>query len=370
MSRVLGDLIQEGCVAKIADDLYVGGNSPIEVLNNWSRVLALLQKNNLRLSAAKTIICPRKAVVLGWVWSNGTLQASPHKLAALSSVEPPSTVQGLRSFVGAYKVLSRVLPRFAELLDPLDQATAGKESRDKIVWCDELLLAFKTAQRALVDNRTITIPQPQDALWIVTDGSVKNRGISATLYVHRNGSLLLAGFFSAKLRKHQVTWLPCEIEALAIGAAIRHFAPYIIQSHTQPKYSPTANLVFRLMKSSREENSQPAQGSPPSCQQSAAILSTYVISPELRTYPPILQAVTPRNVWTLVAKFANSSSNSRIPLFAASLLVMSFKGLPRCPSLAVLPGRLPSWSVHTSGEHTRTLAKVPDPLRRPPKLLM
>ena len=74
MSRVLGDLIQEGCVAKIADDLYVGGNSPIEVLDNLT-IFALLQKNNLRLSAAKTIICPRKAIVLGWVWSNGTLQA-------------------------------------------------------------------------------------------------------------------------------------------------------------------------------------------------------------------------------------------------------------------------------------------------------
>ena len=42
MSRVLGDLIQEDCVAKITDDLYVGGNSPIEVLDNWRRVLALL----------------------------------------------------------------------------------------------------------------------------------------------------------------------------------------------------------------------------------------------------------------------------------------------------------------------------------------
>ena len=151
MSRVLGNLIQEGCVAKIADDLYVGGNSPVEVLDNWRRV-ALLHKNSLRLSAAKTIICPRKAIVLGWVWSNGTLQASPHKLAALSSVEPPSTAQGLRSFDGAYKVESRVLPRFVELLDPLDQATAGKETRGKIVWGDELLLAFKSAQLALEDN--------------------------------------------------------------------------------------------------------------------------------------------------------------------------------------------------------------------------
>ena len=206
VSRVLGDLVQEGCVAKIADDLYVGGNSPSEVLDNWSRVLALLQKNNLRLSAVKTIICPRKATILGWVWSNGTLQACPHKLAALSSVEPPSTVPGLRSFIGAYNVVSRVLPTFADLLDPLDQATAGKESREKIAWSEELLLTFETAQHALENHRTITIHQPQDALWIVTNGSVRNRGIAATLYVDRSGKLLLAGFFRFKLRRHQVSW--------------------------------------------------------------------------------------------------------------------------------------------------------------------
>ena len=118
-------------------------------------------------------------------------------------------------------------------LTPWSKPLREKNPEKKIAWCGELLLTFKTAQRALVDNRTITIPQPQDTLWIVTDGSIKNRGIAATFYAHRDGSLLLAGFFSAKLRKHQVTWLPCEIEALAIGAAIRHFAPYIIQSpHT------------------------------------------------------------------------------------------------------------------------------------------
>ena len=134
-SCILGDLIQEAYVAKIADDLYVGGNSPEEVLHNWRHVLSLLQQNNLCLSASKTFIRPKKATVLEWVWSNGTLQASPHKLAALSTVVPPSTVQGLRSFVGAYKVFSRVLPRFTELLDPLDQATAGKESCGLMIYC-------------------------------------------------------------------------------------------------------------------------------------------------------------------------------------------------------------------------------------------
>ena len=64
----------------------------------------------------------------------------------------------------------------------------------------------------------------------MTDGSVAKSGIGATLYVNRDSKLQLAGFFSAKLRKHQVTWLPCEIEALSIAASIKHFSPYIIQS--------------------------------------------------------------------------------------------------------------------------------------------
>ena len=50
------------------------------------------------------------------------------------------------------------------------------------------------------------------------------------MYVSRENKLLLAGFFSAKIRKHQVTWLPCEIEAFSIAAAIKHFSPLIIQS--------------------------------------------------------------------------------------------------------------------------------------------
>ena len=31
--RVLGELVQEGVVAKVADDLYIGGNTPDELLS-------------------------------------------------------------------------------------------------------------------------------------------------------------------------------------------------------------------------------------------------------------------------------------------------------------------------------------------------
>ncbi|XP_070576935.1 uncharacterized protein [Ptychodera flava] len=150
MCRVLGDLLADCIVAKIADDLYCGANSVEELLVNWKH------------------------------------------------------------------------------------ATAGLQSADNILWTDTLYDAFHVAQSALSTNRAITLPRPSDQLWIVTDAAVKSHGIGSTLYISRHNKLHLAGFFSAKLRGRQATWLPCEVEALCIAVSVTHFSPYIIQSHHKP----------------------------------------------------------------------------------------------------------------------------------------
>ena len=231
MSRVLGDLLHEGVATKLADDLYCGGNTPEDLLRNWGRVLEAFSKCALRLSASKTIIAPHTTVILGWVWSQGTLRASPHRISTLSSCLPPKTVRGLRSYIGAYKVLARVLPGCSSTLASLDDAVAGRSSIEPIEWSDDLLQIFKCSQSALSDSKVITLPRPEDQLFIVTDGAVKNRGIGATMYVMRSNKPVLAGFFSAKLRAQQIRWLPCEVEALGIATAIKHFSPFITQSH-------------------------------------------------------------------------------------------------------------------------------------------
>ena len=93
MCCILRNFIQEGCMAKLADDLYCGGDTLEALLNNWRQVLEALDRCNLRLS--------------------------PHCIAVLTSCPPPQSVQGLRSFIGAYKVLSCVLPNRSDLVDPL-----------------------------------------------------------------------------------------------------------------------------------------------------------------------------------------------------------------------------------------------------------
>lgn len=79
MSRVLGDLLEEGIVAKIADDLYCGGNSPEELLQNWTKVLRALHKCDLRLSVSKTIINSQSTTILGALLCHSWMLYTPCK---------------------------------------------------------------------------------------------------------------------------------------------------------------------------------------------------------------------------------------------------------------------------------------------------
>ena len=233
MYRVLGEQLAAGGVAKVMDDLYCGGSTPEEALYQWEQVLKSFSKNGLRLSPTKTVICPQSTTILGWVWSQGTIKASPHRISALAAVDPANltTVGQLRSFIGSYKFLSRVLKSYSDYISPLEDVIAGKKKSERIEWSQSLLEDFKKAQSHLSKNEILTMPRKTDQLKIICDAS--KIGIGAALYIIRNGKEYLAGNYSAKLKKHQVSWLPCETESLSITAAVNHFAPDIVNSDHQ-----------------------------------------------------------------------------------------------------------------------------------------
>ena len=120
------------------------------------------------------------------------------------------------------------------------------------------------AQKARNSCKEITMPQPNYTLHTVTDASVKEKGIAATLYILRDGKTSIAGFYSAKLKKHQQGWLPWELEALSIGAAVKHFAPFITQSKhpvrvltdSKPCVQAHSKLLQGEFSASRRQSSQ------------------------------------------------------------------------------------------------------------------
>ena len=229
LCAVLGDLVKEGIVFKIADDLTVGAMSPTMLLHNWARVLQRLEENGLKLKGIKTIIFPTHTQILGWDWCLGEISASKHKLSPLITCELPKTVTALRSFIGAYKVFNRVIRQSSGYLSELDLLTSGsKQKQDKIIWSDHLIQVFKSAQNSLRKATKIRLPTPTDQLIITHDGS--QLGIGSILFVKRDDSVKVGGYFSAKLKAHHTRWLPCEVEALSITASVTHFGPYLRES--------------------------------------------------------------------------------------------------------------------------------------------
>ena len=139
----------------------------------------------------------------------------------------------MKSFLGAYKDIARSIPRSSSFLSPLDAATSGISGKEHIQWSDDLRSSFDKAKEALNSVSILALPSNSDKLVITVDASPHNNGLGATLFVIRNGKRTAAEFFSFKMKPHQVTWLPCEVEALAISSAASHFACYIRESlHT------------------------------------------------------------------------------------------------------------------------------------------
>ena len=127
----------------LMDDIYIGGDSPSELLQNWERVLQICKKAQIRLGPSKVTIAPRSIKILGWIWKqNGILEIDPHASNRLEKCEPPQTAEGLRGWIGAYRFMASAIPNHAYYLEPLHAAIGEKSKSDKIDWTTELETAF------------------------------------------------------------------------------------------------------------------------------------------------------------------------------------------------------------------------------------
>ena len=162
LSKVLAQELKEDLVARIADDIIVGGENEDEAIHNWERILSKLNNNNLKLSSSKTIMFPSSVDILGWVWKKGGfLIPSPHRQLALATTPEPSTVGDLRSWIGLYKTFMICTPGMSPLLEPFSQETANRDTKETIQWSSESSIAFARggSSKALATSMT---PNPSD----------------------------------------------------------------------------------------------------------------------------------------------------------------------------------------------------------------
>ena len=177
-SLLFGALRQEGILEILMDDIYIGGNSPNELLQNWRRVLKICQDTDIKLGPSKVVIAPASVKILGWLWRKGMLEIDPHASNRLQSCKPPQTAEGLRGWIGAFRYMAPAIKQHGPALEPLHKAIGAKSKKETIDWTEELLQTFKSAQNTLKTAEPLTMPKPGEQLYITSDAS--QTGIGAT----------------------------------------------------------------------------------------------------------------------------------------------------------------------------------------------
>ena len=248
-SLLFGEMRKNNQLEILMDDVYIGADSPAQLLHNWRSFLTICCNANIRLNPKKVTIAPQTTQLLGWTWSQGgILKVDQHASNRLRSCSPPLTAEGLRGWIGAYKFLAPAIKNNSHFLDALHAAVGDKTKSDKIEWTEELRQNFSSAQESLKLAEPLTMPTPGQQLYLTTDAS--QGGIGATLHRAEDGAVVK--HFSKKLSSDKRKWLTCELEALAVGSALHFFLPFIRESGKKPiVYSDSTPVVMAYKKLQR-----------------------------------------------------------------------------------------------------------------------
>ena len=233
---VLGDMVVKGKAIKFADNVFIGGNSETEFIDNFREICQRIKLSNLRVGINKLIVGIVNTSILGWEWNKGTVTPSAHKINPLTVCELPKTIKGLRSFLGAMRIHKRCLRGLDNISKPLDEACpSSKSSNDLINWDEEMIDAFHKCQELLKNPQSIVIPKTTDTLIQVGDGCLKLPAVGTVLLVIREGhdTPLPAGYFGFRLKQNVRNWAPCEIEAYTHAKGLEENGVYFRESENE-----------------------------------------------------------------------------------------------------------------------------------------
>ena len=240
MDGILGDL--PFCICYV-DDILIFSRTPEEHRQHLKHVLTLLQKNGLVVRYDKCIFGATKVEFLGFDVSADGVAPLQSKVASIKEFPRPTTVKGLQRFSGMVNYYHRFLPKIAETMAPLYQATAGKPK--SLQWGPQQEEAFQQTKNQLANATTLLFPQPKAKLCLSTDAS--NVAIAAVLEQIVQGHPQPLGFFSRKLCPREKRYSTFDRELLATYAAVKHFK-HLLQGASFTIKTDHRPLVDALIK--------------------------------------------------------------------------------------------------------------------------
>ena len=137
------------------DDLNIYGSSFSVCLSNLCRVLQRCEEKHLVLNSEKYHFMVKDEIVLGHKISEKGIEVDKAKIEVMMSLQPPTTVKAIRSFLGHAGFYRRFIQDFSKIARPLTRLLCKEIKFD---FNSECLAAFHTIKGALVSAPVVQPP--------------------------------------------------------------------------------------------------------------------------------------------------------------------------------------------------------------------
>ncbi|GJW23629.1 reverse transcriptase domain-containing protein [Tanacetum coccineum] len=167
MMAIFHDMIEK-TMEVFMDDFSVFGDSFSSCLANLDRMLKRCEDTKLALNWEKSHFMVKEGIVLGHKISRKGIEVDKAKVDVISKLPHPTTVKGIRSFLGHAGFYRRFIKDFSKISRPM---THLLEKNTPFIFSEDCILAFQTLKKKLTEAPILIAPNWDQPFEIMCDAS-------------------------------------------------------------------------------------------------------------------------------------------------------------------------------------------------------
>ncbi|GJU23682.1 reverse transcriptase domain-containing protein [Tanacetum coccineum] len=256
MMAIFHDMIKK-TMEVFMDDFSVFGDSFDSCLSNLEKMLKRCEDTNLFLNWEKCHFMCKEGIVLGHKISKAGIEVDHAKVDVIAKLPHPTTIKGVRSFLGHAGFNRRFIQDFSKIARPM---THLLEKETPFVFSKDYIDAFQTLKNKLTEAPILVVPKldlPRNSCCDVCDfrdwkGNVavvyalKSLGISCLIQKH---SVWITRFKvpyrTNKVDKPRVAPVGCVRKQKTINETFSLENSWSISSESTPWFADYANYHAR-----------------------------------------------------------------------------------------------------------------------------
>nr|GEY25405.1 hypothetical protein [Tanacetum cinerariifolium] len=225
-------LLEAGLIYHIFDSPWVslvhcvpkkGGNSFQSCLSHLEMMLKRCEDTNLCLNWEKSHFMVKECIVLGHKISKQGIEVDKAKVDVITKLPHPTTVKGIRSFLGHAGFYRRFIKDFSKIAKPM---TRLLEKDSLFIFSPECVDAFRTLKTKLTKNPILIAPNWDMPFELICDAS--DFAIGAVLGQRQDKHFRPIHYASKTMTEAESNYTTTEKEMLAVVYAFEKFRSYLI----------------------------------------------------------------------------------------------------------------------------------------------